>query len=112
MADVEKHRHAAQRGDIIRVLHEDYSSPMTSVGAIAGALDAMGSVVSSEAMQFHLVYLSDDSLIQIWRNRDMPTWRRDRENLGNPAQIRFAKLLPKGLHLLDGRIAEDPGVTF
>lgn len=109
---MEKARHAAERGNIIRALHEDYSSPMTGVGSIVGVLDVMGVAVSYEAMQFHLVYLSDEGYIQIWRNREMPGWRSDRVNAGNPNQIRFAKLLPRGLHLLDGACAADPGVRF
>lgn len=112
MSEIEIQRYARQRGDIIRVLYEDYVSNMTPVHAIIGALDAMGTSLAAETLDFHLVYLSDSGYVKIWRTRDMPGWRSDRRGAGSPDEIRFAKLLPLGLQLLDGIVAANPGVKF
>lgn len=112
MAEIEKQRHASQRGDIIRVLCEDYRSTMTAVGNLSGTLDSLGTSISMESLCFHLTYLADSEFIKIWRTRDMPGWRTDRSNRGSADDIRFAKLLPRGLQLLDGICAADPGVKF
>jgi hypothetical protein len=50
--------------------------------------------------------------IQIWRTRDMPGFRADRPTPGSPNDIRFARLTPKGLRLVDGLIDADPSVRF
>jgi|GEM_PF-3415481 len=112
MLAIEIHKQARRKGDIIRILYEDYTSAMTSVGSLAGALDMLGESVSPDSLQFHLVYLAQQSYIQIWRVRDLPGWRRDRIGVGPAEQIRFAKLLPRGLQLLDGNCPEDPQVKF
>lgn len=112
MAEIEHLRHAEQRGGIIRCLREDYSAAMTGVSALASAMDMLGYPMSSETLTFHLNYLADSGFIRIWRNRDMPNSRPDRRPIGDPEIVRFAKLLPHGLHLLDGLIAADPGVKF
>lgn len=112
MSEVERQRYARQRGDIIRVLYEDYTANMTSVDSVIGTLDAMGTALAPETLDFHLVYLADSGYIRLWRTRDMPGWRSDRINRGNPEEIRFAKLLPLGLQLLDGITDANPGVKF
>lgn len=109
---MEIQRHAHQRGDIVRALYEDYTSNMTSVHTIIGALDAMGTSLAAETLDRHLVYLSDSGYVKIWRTRDMPGWRSDRRGAGSPDEIRFAKLLPLGLQLLDGIADANPGVKF
>ncbi|KKM81375.1 hypothetical protein LCGC14_1330340, partial [marine sediment metagenome] len=40
MADLEKQRHAAERGDLLRTLKEDYTAEMTSTRSLLRALDA------------------------------------------------------------------------
>ena len=106
-------RLALRRGSVLRMLVEDYRAEMTSVRSLLGALDALGESTSAEDLAFDLKYLADAGYVQVWRNRDMPGWRNDRESaLGRPEQIRFARLQPKGLQLIDGHTAEDPQVKF
>jgi Fe2+ or Zn2+ uptake regulation protein len=112
MTELEHQRKSRQRGDILRILQEDYNSAMTSVSSLAGALDALGDAVSPDSLQFHLNYLADQELVRVTRNRDLPTWRSDRGAQSVAHFIRFAKLTAKGLTLLDGRIAADPMVLF
>lgn len=114
MDTVEKARHAQERGDILRTLKEDYQSEMTSIRNLIGALDAQGIALSPDGVAFHLVYLADQGYVRIWRAGDLPHQRKDRRTARwvKPDTILFAKLLPKGLQLLDGHGAEDPGVSF
>jgi hypothetical protein len=114
MTDVDLMRHAAARGSIIRTLSEDYTAAMTSVRNLLGALDLQGISLSQADLEFHLSYLADSGYVQIWRTRDLPGYRNDRRvrDWMKPDSIMFAKLLPKGLQLLDGRIAEDPLIKF
>lgn len=113
MSEIEKQRLARRKGDIIRILREDYLSRMTAVGGLIGALDMLGESISNESLQFDLTYLAQQGYIQIWRVRDLPGFRADRlNNIGPADQIRFAKLQPRGLQLLDGNAPEDPQVKF
>jgi hypothetical protein len=114
MDELEKSRHAAQRGDILRTLKEDYTSTMTSLRSLLYALDLQGSSLSADGLGFHLTYLEGQGYVQLWRYRDMPHFRKDRPVTGavKVDTIMFAKLLPKGLQLLDGLIPEDPSVVF
>jgi hypothetical protein len=114
MTDVDLARHAAARGSIIRTLAEDYTSAMTSVRNLLGALDLQGISLSQSDIEFHLSYLADSGYVGIWRAKDTPGFRVDRRvrDWIKPDTILFAKLLPKGLQLLDGRIAEDPLIKF
>lgn len=113
MGDVEKQRHARERGDILRTLKEDYQSPMTAMRTLLGALDAQGVSLSQEGLEFHLVYLEQQDYVQVIRAKDLPQ-RKDRRVKGwiKPETPMFVKLRPKGLQLLDGNIAEDPQVVF
>jgi predicted ArsR family transcriptional regulator len=112
MAAMREQRHAEERGNILRLLKEEYTAVQITVGTLFHSMDMSGYTVSPEALRFHLQYLADQGYVQIARNRDMPGWRQDRMPLGSPDEIRFAKLLPRGLMLLDGRIDEDPMVRF
>ena len=112
MAEIEKQRLARRKGDVIRILQEDYRAKMTSVGSLLGALDMLGEPVDPRSLQFDLTYLSQQGYILTWCVRDMPGFRHDRINSGAPDDIRFAKLTPKGLQLLDGNAPEDPQVKF
>ncbi len=107
-------RHALERGALIRTLKEDYTAEMTSVRALIGALDLQGVSLALKDLCFHLEVLADGGYVRIWRARDMPGFRADRlsESWAKPATILFAKLLPKGLQLLDGLIPEDPSIKF
>ena len=109
---MEQMRHAEERGAVLRTLAQDYEREMTSVRSLAGALDLQGYPLSDQSLQFHLTYLSQENYVQIWRAKDTAAWRRDRGFQGSGDNIVFAKLLVRGLHLLDGRIGEDPGVRF
>ena len=112
MAEMELLRHSPERGDLLRLLKEDYHRELTEVGSLLGAMDMLQKSISIGALRFHLKYLEDQGYVQLRRNRDMPGWRADRAVLGHPDDIRFARLLPRGLALLDGKIAEDPLVRF
>lgn len=112
--DVDKIRYARERGDLLRILKEDYQRETTSIRNLLGTLDALGSPLSEEDLCFHLIYLADQGYIRIVRAMDMPVFRNDRRLPGwqKPKTVKFAKLLPKGLQLLDGLIHEDPMVKF
>jgi hypothetical protein len=112
--DVERARHMRERGDILRTLKEDYRSEMTSLRSLLGALDAQGMSLAPEGLEFHLTYLEAQGYVRLWRAKDMPGYRRDRHgrNWQKPDAIQFAKLLPRGLQLIDGQVAEDPLVIF
>lgn len=112
MAEMERQRHCRQRGEILRLLKEEYLRPMTSVSSIGGAADMLGQAMASDTLQFHLTLLEQQAYIQIWRNRDMAGYRRDRASALPPDHIRFAKLTPRGLMLIDGQWPEDPLVMF
>ncbi|HEY3416298.1 MAG TPA: hypothetical protein VGM23_05380 [Armatimonadota bacterium] len=112
MGELTDARHAQERGEILRVLKEDYGARMTTVLTLLRALDALGISLTPEGLAFHLEYLAEQQYVDVTRARDAPGFRRDRAGSGRPEEIRFCKLRPKGLQLLDGRIEEDPMVTF
>jgi len=97
---------------ILRTLMQDYASEMTSVRSLGLAMDAMAYPLSPEALEFHLVYLSQQGYVQIWRAREMPGYRMDRPARVSPSAVLFAKLLAKGVQLVDGKVAADPQVAF
>jgi DNA-binding transcriptional ArsR family regulator len=113
-SEADRARHAQVRGDIIRTLKEAYGGEMMMVRTLIRALDAQGFPLSQEDMEFHLAYLSDQGYIQIRRMRETPGYRRDRAlpRGVRPDTIAFARLLPRGLQLMDGLIPEDPSVAF
>lgn len=110
--EMEKSRHSEQRGAILLALHQEYSREMTSTRSLLRALDLLGYPLTGDGLQFHLSLLSDLGYVQIWRARNTPMWRPDRENSLRPDMILFARLMPKGLSLIDGAIPPDPEVTF
>ena len=112
MAELEHHRHAEERGNLLRLLKENYTTGLTTVGSLAGAMDMLGQSMSLESLRFQLQYLEDQGYVQLKRNRDMPGWRSDRIAMGRADEVRFARLLPRGLMLIDGRVGEDPMVRF
>jgi hypothetical protein len=112
MADMQQLRHMQRRGAILRILAEDYTSAMTGTSSLLGALDMLGYPLSLESLQYHLTYLMEEGYISIQRMRDLPGWRSDREQVGSPNTIRFARLSPKGLRLVNGSIPADPEVRF
>lgn len=112
MAQVEQARHALERGGILSCLHGDYSSRMTSVTALQSAMDMLGFPMSNATMAFHLHYLRDSGYLRIWTVRDLPGFRADRPGSGDPDAVKFAKLMPVGIQLMDGAIAADPLVRF
>lgn len=111
MTDIENLRHAETRGKLLAILAEDYSSRMTSVATLTAALDLRGFSLTEDRLAFHLTYLEDSGYVKIWRTRDMPGYRGDRDR-GAPDTMRFAKLSPRGLQLIDGNCPEDPKVRF
>jgi hypothetical protein len=105
-------RRAEQCGYILKALKGDYGQVMTSVRSLSGALDLLGAAISVEEMQFRLSLLADSGYIRIWRAEETPAWRPDRMHDVSPHVIVFARLTPRGLHLIDGQIAPDPSVVF
>jgi len=114
MTETERVQKSIERGEILRVLKESFTLTLTSVRTLQGALDALGISLSTEDLGFHLTYLAEQGYIEITRVKDLPGYRHDRPILGweKPDAIRFARLRPKGLQLLDGLIPEDPSVRF
>jgi hypothetical protein len=109
---MEQARHAEERGAILQALKQDYGAKMTSVRALSRALDLVGHGMRPAGMQFALTYLADSQYIQIWRFEDTPGFRADRDSEERRDQIVFARLMPRGLQLIDGQIAADPSVSF
>ena len=105
-------RHKEERGQILSLLRQDYAMEMTSVRALANELDLVGRRMAVGGLQFHLVLLADSGYVQIWRAHDVPGWRSDRQMDESGDAIVFARLTPKGLHLIDGLIPADPAVIF
>jgi hypothetical protein len=112
IGEMERARHADEKGAILAALKEEYTRPMTSVRALLRALDAMGRSMRPVGLDFALTYLADCGYVRITRVRELPSYRADRDTDAQPDAIMFVKLLPKGLHLVDGQIAADPGVNF
>jgi len=112
--DIKRERHARERGDVLRILKEDYQQEMTSIRNLLGALDALTMPMSEEDLVFHLIYLAGQGYLSVMRAKDTPEYRTDRRLVGwdKPETIKFVKLLPKGLQLIDGLVAEDPLVKF
>jgi hypothetical protein len=109
---MEHARHAEERGAILQALRQDYRAQMTSVRSLARALDLVGHAMRPEGLEFSLAYLADCGYLRVWRAGDLPGWRTDRQNDVRGDAIVFARLLPKGLQLIDGRTAADPSVIF
>jgi hypothetical protein len=105
-------RHKEERGQILLLLRQDYSMEMTSARALGNELDLAGRRMAKSGLQFHLVLLADSGYVRIWRAHDVPGWRSDRQMDESGDTIMFARLTPKGLHLIDGLIAADPAVIF
>jgi len=102
---------AFTRGKILQVLKEYYTDEFTEVTLICSTLGDM----SVERLAFHLTYLEQQEYVRIWRWRDLQTHRSDRTPPSadyDPNQMRFAKLLPKGVQLLEGGIPPDPVIKF
>lgn len=109
---MEQARHAEEKGAILMALKEDYGAKMTSVKSLARALDLLGYPMRTESLQFALVYLADSGYVKIWRVEDLPGFRADRMTDMRRDAVVFAKLLPRGLQLIDGQIEADRGITF
>jgi hypothetical protein len=112
ISEMEHARHAAQRGTILETLRHDYCSEMTSVKSLSRALFMLGQAITAEGLQFHLSLLSDGGYVKIWRHKELPTFRPDRETDVAADRIAFVRLKPRGLQLIDGKIPADPDVSF
>lgn len=112
MNQLDAQRHSEERGKILEVLAQAFSSQMTSAGSLLRSLDLLGFPISPESLSSHLRYLQGCGYVQVWRTRDMAGWRADRPSPGNPNDARFAALTPRGLQLTDGQIDADPMVRF
>jgi len=109
---LDKARRAQERGDILRVLQADFTNEMTSVKSLTWTLDAMSISLDRDDLEQHLVYLAEQGYVQIWRGRNLPQFRTDRDTGVNPSALLFARLTAKGTQLVDGVTAADPMVNF
>jgi hypothetical protein len=112
LADMDRARHAEERGQILQALAQEFGKAATSVRALASALDLVGYPMAPETMQFHLSYLGEQKYVVGVRFRDTPLWRADREQPGDPERVVTARLTVTGLQLVDGVGPADPMVTF
>lgn len=112
MEPAEAARHYEEKGLVLTALKQDFSREMTSVRSLASALALLGRPMTKQGLQFALVYLAEAEYVKIWRVEDMPGFRADRMSEQNVQTVVFARLLPKGLHLIDGLIPADPSVIF
>jgi hypothetical protein len=111
LTEMEEARHARERGAIMEALKQGQME-MVSIGSLAATLNMVGQPMTRQSLQFSLVLLADSGYVQITRAKDTPAWRPDRANDARPEAVVFAKLLPRGLMLIDGRIAADPLIVF
>ena len=112
ITEVEKARHNLERGAILRALQEDYTSRMTAISTLAGALDLLGYAMTRDSLTWSLNLLADSGYVRVVRADETAAWRRTKTHLASSDAIVFAKILPKGLHLIDEQIDADPMVTF
>lgn len=112
ISEMEQARHAEEKGAILMALKEDYGAKMTSVKSLGRALDLLGHPMRADGLQFALVYLADSGYLRIWRAEDLPGFRADRQSDVRRDAVVFAKLLPRGLQLIDGQVAADVSVSF
>lgn len=112
--DVERVRRSLERGEILRVLKVDFCAAMTTVKTLRGALALGGFPLSFDGLAFHLEYLAQQGYVEAFRAKNMPGYRADRVISGwqRPESILSAKLMPRGLLLIDGLAPEDPAVSF
>lgn len=113
MGTMDQLRHAEERGKLLKALQEEYSGRMTRVATLRAALDLLGFPMSDVGIQFHLQYLADEGYISVQRAHEAAAYRRDRGHAGgDPNVIVWARLMPRGVRLIDGIEAENPGVRF
>jgi hypothetical protein len=90
----------AQRGQIVRILVEWRMEWMPFSELRLQLLRRAGYVVSVEALEFHLNYLSRAGYVETKQ------LRAARAGI----EMTAVRATPKAVDLVDGRIAEDPGV--
>jgi hypothetical protein len=112
VSEMERARHAEERGAVLQALRNDFVAQMTSVKTLSRALYMTGYSVTTDGLQFHLALLAASGYITIWRAKEMPGWRTDREQEESGDRIVFARMAPKGLKLIDGKVPEDSDVSF
>jgi hypothetical protein len=112
ISEMTQARHAEERGAILHALQQDYTHRMTSLRVLGHALFLTGCAITPDGLRYHLSLLEASGYLRLWRQEDMPGFRTDREMGIDGAEIAFAKLLPKGMQLIDGQIAADPSVSF
>jgi len=112
-SEVERARHALEKGKLLEVLREAYGQAPMLTATIARVMDRLGFPMSGTGLQFALQYLADKGYARIVRAREVPGYRHDRLKEGDsPETIVLAALMPLGLQLIDGNVPEDPQVAF
>ena len=112
-SDVERARHALEKGAILRVLQDAYGGPALMVSALGVVLDNLGFPMSPAGLQFALTYLAESGYARVVRAKDVPGFRRDRMRPGDTVDtVVMAKLTPLGLRLVDGNAPEDGNIRF
>jgi DNA-binding transcriptional ArsR family regulator len=112
LSRVEAQRHAEERGQILKLLREEYGGRLTTVRSLTGAMHLLGFPMSAATMQFSLAYLRDRGYIEVQTARQQPGYRIDRAIDVHPDAPVTARLMPDGVLLIDGHIKEDPAVIF
>ena len=112
-SDVERARHALEKGAILRVLQDAYGGPALMVSALGAVLDNLGFPMSPTGLQFALTYLGESGYARVSKAKDIPGFRRDRLRQGeSPEMVVMAQLTPLGVKLLDGTVVEDEQIRF
>ncbi len=90
----------AQRGQIVRILVEWHLEWMPFTELRLQLLRRSGYYVSDEDLQFHVNYLARTGYVE------MKLLRAARAGI----EMTAVRATPKAVDLIDGRLAEDPGV--
>lgn len=98
MTDMERHR--TERGMILRLLAAGNQSRFVPRGALMRMMDRSGYPVSSQGLEFHLSYLTEQGYLTAKLARDVPG-HLDLDSRLAPDDIVFVKLAAKGLQLLN-----------
>lgn len=110
--EMDEARHTQERGAILCALKQEYGGGMVPLRTLASALNLVGMPMTMDSLQFSLTLLADLGYVRIWRAEELGLWRADRANEIKRDSIIGTKLLPRGLNLVDGRIAPDASVSF
>ena len=111
----ERIRTTFQRGNILTALRAEFTREKTPAAVLFHTVASLVAGLTRNEFDDHLTYLEGKEYIRLWHQRDMEEERDDRQPSDRDVRsddIRFARLLPKGVDLLEGSIPADPGIDF